>query len=81
MSRGSLEKSQNKKKKTFVVSPLTARVYENRASPGFPVCQPLFYLYAAITVAANQTQPADKPNHKIDFSVSLIFLFPLFNIF
>ena len=41
----------------------------------------LGYLYDAIIVTAKQTQPADKANHKIDFDVSFIFLFPLFNIF
>ena len=50
-----------------------------------PVSTPLHwvirYLYAAITLTAKQTQPADKANHKIDFDVSFIFQSPLFNIF
>ena len=39
------------------------------------------YSYVAMIVTANQTQPADKANHKIVFSLSFIFFFPLFNIF
>ena len=51
------------------------------ASLSTPLHRVIRYLYAAITVTAKETQPAESPKNKIDFNVSLIFSFPLFNIF